>query len=105
MGGLYGQNLIEGGMIDSWVEFSTHKLEVPLVESKLDTQKVHPQAVEDVKRALGVLNTHLLKNTFMVGDQITLADICIATALVGCPQLDGSFQNLLRWHGLITSQP
>merc|ERR1719461_1382753 len=28
--GLYGQNLLDGGMIDSWVEFCTHELEVPL---------------------------------------------------------------------------
>merc|ERR1712194_621550 len=28
--GLYGQNLIEGGMIDSWIEFCTHEIEVPL---------------------------------------------------------------------------
>lgn len=28
--GLYGQNILESGMIDSWVEFCTLELEVPL---------------------------------------------------------------------------
>lgn len=28
--GLYGQNLMEGGFVDSWVEFCTHEFEVPL---------------------------------------------------------------------------
>ncbi|CAE7257777.1 unnamed protein product [Symbiodinium microadriaticum] len=28
--GLYGQNLLEGGMIDSWIEFCTHELEAGL---------------------------------------------------------------------------
>jgi len=29
--GLAGQNLLEAGCIDSWVEFSVHQLEVPLM--------------------------------------------------------------------------
>merc|ERR1719333_377222 len=55
--GLYGQNLIEGGMIDSWVEFSTHELEVPLCTWVLpvtgameDVPEVTALAKEDVKR-------------------------------------------------------
>merc|ERR1712196_303828 len=67
---------------------------------------VEAQAKADVKRAMGVLDKHLLHNTFMVGDQVTFADISIACAIFsGSSALDASFTNLLRWYGLITSQP
>jgi len=111
---LYGSNLIQGSMIDSWVEFCTHELEIPLTtlflpEMRADIEKnpsAEAQAKDDVRRALSVLNKHLLRNTFMVGDQITLADICIACAIFsGSSALDESFPNLVRWYGLITSQP
>jgi glutathione S-transferase len=101
-------------MIDSWVEFCTHELEVPLTtlvlpEMRPDLAKnpaAEAQAKADVKRAMEVLNKHLLYNTFMVGDQITLADISIACAIFsGSSALDASFTNLVRWYGLITSQP
>jgi glutathione S-transferase len=112
--GLYGQNLIEGGMIDSWVEFCTHELEVPLTMCFLPAMRpeleknpeVEAKAKADVRRAMSVLNKHLLSNTFMVGDQITLADISIACSIYnGSSELDESYGNLLRWYNLMTSQP
>jgi len=112
--GLYGQTLVEGGMIDSWVEFCTHELEVPLITLFLPAMRsemaknprAEAQAKDDVRRALSVLNNHLLRNTFMVGDQVTLADICIAcTIFSGASALDDSFPNLSRWYALMTSQP
>jgi len=116
--GLYGQNLIEGGMIDSWIEFCTHELEVPLCTWVLPVQGVFPEvpeatacAKEDVKKALAVLNNHLLHNTFMVGHTITLADISICCALVDGMKLvlDADFRkpfgNLMRWFNLCITQP
>jgi glutathione S-transferase len=116
--GLYGQNLIEGGMIDSWVEFCTHELEIPLsqwVFPKMGLLKEDPeataQAKEDVRRSLGVLNNHLLHHTFLVGNSVTLADICVACALhdglrlVLDEKFRAPFTNLMRWHALVTSQP
>lgn len=40
------------------------------------------KAKEDIKLALGVLNQHLATRTFLVGERITLADICVATTLL-----------------------
>jgi glutathione S-transferase len=116
--GLYGQNLIEGGMIDSWIEFCTHELEVPLctwVLPKMGVFAEIPEATaaakEDVKKALTVLNNHLLHNTYMVGHTVTLADISVCCALVDGMKLvlDDEFRkpygNLMRWFNLCTSQP
>jgi len=115
--GLYGQNLIEGGMIDSWIEFCTHELEVPLCTWVLPVMGVYPEvpeatacAKDDVKKALTVLDNHLLHNTFMVGNSMTLADISVCCALVDGMRLvlDESFRkpfgNLMRWFNLCIGQ-
>lgn len=47
------------------------------------------RAKEDVQRTLGVLNTHLLKHTYLVGERITLADISVACTLLDLYQLVG----------------
>lgn len=108
--GLYGQNLIEGGMIDSWLDFCMMELEVPLTTLHLSAMRenssAEAQAKADVRRALNVLNAHLLRHTFMVGDQVTLADISIAcTISMHSSALDASFENLSRWFSLMISQP
>merc|ERR1712232_1234187 len=81
---LYGQNLLESGQVDSWVEFGTRELEVPLgawIYSARGVATIPPdvaaRAKDDVVRRLTVLNNHLLHFTYMVGHQITLADICL----------------------------
>eukprot|EP00971_Amphidinium_carterae_P262612 5209292-Amphidinium_carterae.1 len=63
---LCGQNLLESGQIDSWVEFCTHELEIPLAAWLLPVMGVHKevpaataQAKEDVKKALQILDNHL----------------------------------------------
>jgi len=116
--GLYGQNLLEGGAIDSWVEFCTHELEVPLSMWLLPVQGVCAEvpeatrlAKEDVKKALSVLDKHLLHNTYMVGHQITLADISVCCAVVDGLSLvlDADFRkpypNFMRWFDLCMLQP
>jgi len=116
--GLYGDNLIEGGMIDSWVEFCTHELEIPLCTWVFPLKGIFPevpeataQAKEDVRRALDVLNNHLLHNTFMVGHRVTLADICVCCALSDAmtiafgKQFLAPLVNLMRWYSLIRAQP
>jgi len=111
--GLYGQTLLESGAIDSWVEFCTHELEVPLIawtqQANIPAAVVE-KAKGDVQKALTVLDNHLLHFTFVAGDQITLADISICAILHhGMKQLSpafmSSFGNLQRWFGLCTAQP
>ena len=40
------------------------------------------RAKEDVKKAMKVLNDHLLHHTFLVGERISLADIAVACTLL-----------------------
>merc|ERR1712187_978498 len=116
--GLYGQNILDGGAIDSWIEFCTHELEVPLLTWVLPKQGVRPDipeatkmAKEDTRSALTILNNHLLHNTYMVGHQITLADISVCCALIDGmelvldPAFRQSYGNLMRWFNLCLAQP
>eukprot|EP00927_Polykrikos_kofoidii_P039183 TRINITY_DN3361_c0_g1_i1.p1 TRINITY_DN3361_c0_g1~~TRINITY_DN3361_c0_g1_i1.p1 ORF type:complete len:471 (+),score=121.65 TRINITY_DN3361_c0_g1_i1:114-1526(+) len=117
--GLYGHNVLEGGVIDSWMEFCTHELETPLLTWVMpvmgllrDVPEATKLAKGDVKRALTVLNAHLLHNTYMVGHHITLADICICCALVDGFSLvldektfQTPFAGLTRWFALCMVQP
>jgi glutathione S-transferase len=116
--GVYGQTFIESGAIDGWVEFCQHELEVPLcvwVYPKLGIFEEVPRATEqakvDVAKAMTILDKHLESNTFMVGHQVTLADITIA-----CSLMDGfvhvmdkafrdKFPNLVRWFQTCMAQP
>jgi glutathione S-transferase len=115
---LYGNNVLEGGMIDSWIEFSTHELEVPLCTWVLPVMGKCPEvpeatacAKEDVKKALNVLNSHLLHNTYIVGHHITLADITLCCALLDGMKLvldtkfRAPYQNVMRWFELCLAQP
>mmetsp|Transcript_75287 Transcript_75287/g.137455 ORF Transcript_75287/g.137455 Transcript_75287/m.137455 type:complete len:464 (-) Transcript_75287:110-1501(-) len=116
--GLYGQNLLEAAQIDSWVEFCTLDLEVPLsMWMKMASgsfqapAEVKDKAKQDAMAALGLLNKHFLSNTYMVGHQITLADISLCCAVVEAlkliigPEERKGLANLIRWFNLCTVQP
>lgn len=115
---LYGHNLLEAGQIDSWVEFCTLELEVPLCVWMFIVKGTMPANAElkekskkDAMKALALLNKHLESFTYMVGHQITLADIslcCVmaeAVRLVLGPEERKGLGNLMRWFNLCIAQP
>ena len=51
------------------------------INTKLFLQETE-KAKEQVKKALGVLNGHLSKRTFLVGERISQADIAVACNLL-----------------------
>jgi len=116
--GLYGRNFMESGQVDSWMEFSTSTLEVPLCTITYPllglfdaVPAATAQAKIDVKEALTILENHLTTNTYVVGHQITAADISLVCAVHDAFTLafDGAFRsqfpNVLRWFDLIVNQP
>lgn len=85
---LQGVSFFDSALVDSWLDFCSHELELPLtmwLYPVLGYQKFdagsHAQAVTEVKKALSLLEAHLISRTYLVGEQITLADIVIASAL------------------------
>jgi elongation factor 1-gamma len=69
------------------------------------------RAKEDVKKALQVLNDHLLHQTFLVGERVTLADISVACTLLSLykhvlePEFRKPYGNVNRWFTTVINQP
>jgi len=85
---LYGQSFDEEALIDSWLEFCIHELEVPMmtlvypVFGLLEHQDgIATQARADLGKALAKLEARLKTSEYLVGEQVTLADVAIVCAL------------------------
>jgi len=116
--GLAGENAFEEASIDSWVEWSANELELPCCVwfyPVAGYMPFHPDAYtkakDDVGKALSVLNEHLVDKTYIVGERITLADICLASTLVYPLKLVcdknflKSYGNVTRWFQTCVNQP
>lgn len=86
---LLGKSFSDQAMVDSWVDFASNELELPgniLCYPIMGHSQAIPDATEHAKKdllaALQVLNTHLATRTFLVGNSVTLADICCVSALI-----------------------
>ena len=68
-------------------------------------------AKEEVKRILGLLDTHLKTRTFLVGERVTLADITVVCTLLWLykqvlePSFRQAFPNTNRWFLTCINQP
>jgi len=86
---LYGNSFDDEGQIDTWMEFSTYELEVPLVillypvlgVMEAPAAAVTENAKSDVKKALQALEDRLKSSPFLVGDSVSLADIVMVCVL------------------------
>jgi len=64
---------------------------------------VTAKAKTDALRTLAVLDAHLLHNTFLVGNSVSLADITMVSVLIGFykavfePEYRKNFKNVTRW--------
>lgn len=99
---LLGSNAVEKALILQWILFTENEINanvagwlyplmgfVPYMKPNVDA------AIERVKRAMDALNKVLLTKTYLVGEDITLADICLVTSLVWPYKLifDKEFRN------------
>jgi elongation factor 1-gamma len=115
---LYGNTPFEAGEIEQWIDFSANEIELPgsvwvfpilgyIPNNEIATQK----AKVDIRKALEVLNKHLLKRTFLVGNRISLADIVTSMSLLRLYErvLDVGFRkqfiNVNRWFLTCVNQP
>jgi len=116
--GLNGQNMYEAAEIDGWIDFGSNELELPAcvwwypIAGYIPyNEKAYSKAKIDLAAAFGKIECHLFNGqTFLVGQQITLADICVASALVYPMKLvcDASFlepfPNVSRWFKMCVDQ-
>jgi elongation factor 1-gamma len=107
---LLGHTAFEQAQVRQWVDFSAFDIEpqravwlLPIREVIAFNGKAYATAKKDLKASLLVLEAHLKHNTFLVGNQVSLADITVACALVEPFQelFDANFrkglENVTRW--------
>lgn len=113
---LFGKTTFQGGLVEQWIDFSTTEIEphlvpllYPIFGYRETTEDVRTKAHQDLSKILAVLNDHLNKSKFLVGDALTLADIVVALTLTevfrlllsetvrkGLPHLTAWFQTILN---------
>jgi len=116
--GLLGATFVENGLVDSWIDFSAHDLELPaslwyypVLGLTATTPAITAKAKADFGAALKVLNAHLADKTYLVGEKVTLADITVVSALVypfkfvADPAFRGQFPHVIRWFTTCVNQP
>ncbi|XP_047099541.1 elongation factor 1-gamma [Schistocerca piceifrons] len=115
---LRGQSDLERAQVLQWLGFADSEIlpasctwVFPCIGIMQYNKQATERSKEDVKEALRTLNNHLLTRTFLVGERISLADICVACTLLHLYQyvLDPAFrkpyQNVNRWFNTIINQP
>jgi len=104
--------------IQRWISFTDNEILPPACTWVFPCMGIMPfnkqaneRAKADLKLALGVLNDHLKTQTFLVGERITLADICCMCNLILAfkwvldPESRTGFNNLTRWFLTMVNQP
>lgn len=87
--GLTGSSPAEAALIDGWMDWASQELELPAcvwfypVAGYMPFNKnSYEKSKQDLAKALKVLNDHLHGKSYIVGNQITLADIVLASTLL-----------------------
>lgn len=102
----YGKNVFEASKIDAWLDWELTNLS-PLVKALKSSPE---ESNKKLEHYLKVLDNHLLHNSFLGGDSLSIADFSIISTLFATgtnPQKDTvkkAFPSVARWAKFITSQ-
>jgi len=115
---LYGSSPYEAALIDQWIDFTVGEIDLPastwlypILGYIPNNPAATAKAVQDIRKVLSILNNHLNNRTFLVGERVTLADICVAMSLYSLyrlvldPSFRKPFPNTNRWILTILNQP
>jgi elongation factor 1-gamma len=115
---LNGSSPFESALIEQWIDYSIHEIELPAsvwvfpIQGKIPNNPAAVQrAKSDIRNILETLDKHLLTRTYLVGQRITLADIVVSMSLYHLYELvlDDDFRkqfvNANRWYRTLVNQP
>jgi len=115
---LYGNNEFEAATVDQWIDFAANEIDLagavwvfPVLGLIPNNATAVQKAKGDVRKALEILNKHLLSRTFLVNERVSLADIIVSLSLVQLFEhvLDTGFRkafpNVQRWAATLYNQP
>ncbi|KAI9356479.1 hypothetical protein DFJ73DRAFT_789482 [Zopfochytrium polystomum] len=114
---LLGANKEEAARIQQFIALSDNEINPaaitwlgPVLGRTVYNEQNTKKATEDIKKVLGGLNEHLLHNTYLVGENITLADITLAISLINFyrlvfdPAFRAPYKSVTRWFTTIVNQ-
>jgi len=86
---LYGSNEFQESQVDQWLDWAVSELDAPIITlilpvagwAEFDKEK-NKKAITDSMAALKILDNHLRVTNYIVGNNITIADVAIASLLV-----------------------
>lgn len=116
--GLLGKTTYEEGLVEQWIDVSTNEVDkfvldwlLPIMYYKPYSKEGEEAAIEGVKKGMKLLNDHLASRTFLVGDDVTLADIiAFCNSYWGYTRaFDAAFRaefpHVTRWFQTLAHQP
>ena len=114
---LYGSSPFEQALVDQWLDWNLSELEPALLAHSGAylgfapyVQEIQTASNKDFTKALQILNNHLGGRNYIAGDNISIADITLASTLNFAFQwlLDEkqrkNLSNVTKWYAAITSQ-
>jgi len=112
------QSYFAQSKVDQWIDFVNNEVKLPVISwiyPLLGFLTISPEEQKLVKRAakqsLQIVDSHLLNNTFLVGERVTLADLVLFTQLEDLfthaveAKLAQKFRNLTRWFLTLAHTP
>jgi elongation factor 1-gamma len=115
---LRGSSVTDAAYVQQWLDFADNEIlpasctwVFPCMGIMQYNKQNTERAKEDIKRALSVLNEFLRTRTFLVGERISLADICVSCNLLHVyqwvldPEFRKPYQNVTRWFTTLVNQP
>jgi len=115
---LRGKSIEDQAFVQQWISFADNEILPPACTWVFPCMGIMPfnkqaceRAQSDLKAALAALNEHLKLRTFLVGERISLADICCMANLlmpykmVLDPEFRAGFNNVTRWFLTMVNQP
>lgn len=115
---LRGKTDLERAQVVQWLSFAENEIlpysaawVFPLLGILPYNKNSLERAKEDVKSTLNVLNKHLLNNTYLVGERMSLADIVVFSSLLSLyqhvlePSVRATYGNVNRWFTTVLNQP
>jgi len=115
---LRGANPKDSAYVQQWVSFADNEIlpasctwVFPCLGIMQYNKQNTERAKEDIKKVLGLLNSHLETRTYLVGERISLADIAVTCNLLLLyknvlePSFRDTYINTNRWFNTMVNQP
>ncbi|KAK7017971.1 hypothetical protein VNI00_018481 [Paramarasmius palmivorus] len=115
---LLGSTPEQAALVDQWSHLAETEFDIPstfierMCRGTLTySELTHTSLVERITRTLNTFNNHLMVNTYLVGERLTLADLVLAAVVYRTVQttldkeLRGKFTAVIRHFETVVNQP